>query len=309
MRTWHKTRTWLGQHGNVVLAIASAIATGLLGAALPDLIQKFTPAYTLVSLAALGVIGLSVGQVAVLDKRDKADKELSKDVNSVAKSVLAGQEGPRNSHVSLAAQISDLANQVGMKVGSLLTSETDKFQSIAEDPSAQLILSAEKELLILDLVAGGGTWPDDAMNQILLDEVFTGIMERIEAPQSELVYKRIIQVQDTSTGLKHINNDNLLRHCRDIVRYRGAGRQKRRAVLRIAKQRFPFKFVLIDGKHLILQLQQYDEKQQLSLWGELQITDPTGMLISVFRQIWEEIDYHDDNTRNAAPSDLSTATY
>jgi uncharacterized membrane protein YuzA (DUF378 family) len=300
--------TWLSARGKVVLAIASAIAAGLLGAALSDLVDKLSLGYTLVSLAALGVIGLSAGQLVVIDKHEKSDKELSKDVNSVAKSVLAGQEGPQNSHMSLAAQISDLANQVGMKVGSLLTSETDRFQSIAEDPSAKLILSAEKELLILDFIAGGGTWPDDAMNQILLDQVFTGIMERVKAPQSELVYKRVIQVADTSAGLRYITNANLLRHCHDIVRYRGVSRQQQRAVLRIAKQRFPFKFVLIDGKHLILQLQQYDEKQQLNLWGELQITDPTGRLISVFRQIWDQIDYEENSTRNAVAGDLATST-
>jgi hypothetical protein len=199
-----------------------------------------------------------------------------------------------------------LSSQFGLSVERLLISDTDNYSSVAEDTSAQMIFSAESELLILDLLGEDGGWPDDAMNQKLLDQAFAKIIKLVEAPQSQLTYKRIVQVPDPADGLLRMKNGNLLKHCHNILRVRGQGVATKRAVLRIAKQRFPFKFVMIDQSKLILQLQQYSDGKKLTLWGELQIADPTRNLITIFKQIWDEIDY-DDETRNARPSDLPSS--
>jgi hypothetical protein len=295
------------RHIKVALAVISGLAGAVVGAAFQYLLTDFNPWITIVGLLGLAVSALGATQVAVTESRAKADESISAHAKSIAQSVQESQQAQRDRIADLASRMKEsvdvLVNQFGLRVERLLVSDTDNYSSVAEDSSAQMIFSAESELLILDLLADDGGWPDDAMNQILLDQAFAKIIELVEAPQSQLTYKRIIQVPDPAIGLLNIKNGNLLRHCHDILRVRGRGTAKKRAVLRVAKQRFPFKFVLIDQTKLILQLQQYSDGQKLSLWGELQIADPSRNLIAIFRQIWDEIDY-DDETRNARLTDL-----
>ena len=78
--------------------------------------------------------------------------------------------------------------------------------------------------------------------------------------------------------------------------------------MKVARRRFPFKIILIDDHSLIVQLQEYDSTgRAFHLWGDLLISDPQRELISIFREIWDQID-GDDESRSLTESDLPTSS-
>ncbi len=260
----------------------------------------------MVGLLSLAVAALVASELSRDDSRRRADEQIRDQTKTIATDVRLSlsqyEVDLGNLSDNLINSMYALESQFGLRVGRLLQSEVNSFSSMDEDTSARMILSAKEELRILDVIAENGSWPDDSMNQDILDSVFRQIIHRAETPPHRITYRRIIQASNPSAGLHSVENETLLKHCKEILRLRQQG--GRRSALRIANRRFPFKFVLIDNTGLILQLQEYcGEGNVFRLWGELQISDPGHRLIPVFREIWDQIDDAND-TRHLSISDL-----
>ncbi len=271
---------FLTKQGKLALKVGNVVVGVVLGVVLKDMIQSsFSAIVVIIALLATAILVVLVTQ-----------EEIRAKATEIARDVEDGRDKQHAEIDVLSASLSDsmasLTKQFGLRVEYLLTSEVNKFQSIDQDNSARKILSAEKELLVLDLISKDGCWPDDAMNQGILSDAFGGMISLTESSPS-LFYKRIVQVADLNSGLHNARNPIFIKHCQDILRLRRETED--RAVLKMVRRRFPFKFVLIDNECLILQLQEYDG-DAFKLWGELRIIDPSRSLISIFRKIWDGID-------------------
>jgi hypothetical protein len=191
-----------------------------------------------------------------------------------------------------------------MRVERLLLAELNALHPLDEVASEQMIYSVQRQLYVLDLLSEDGRWPDEATNQDRVGQYFNALVQRIRESSRPLIYKRIFQVPDPTSRLPGIDNKNLIAHCREIL---DLHRERlHRVSMKVARRRFPFKIVLIDDNFLIIQLQEYDSTgKAFQLWGELRICDPQRELISIFREIWDQVD-GDDESRSLTESDLPT---
>jgi hypothetical protein len=297
----------LSQHSKIILAVASLIIGSIFGATAQDIISsRFRLLGAIVAVLSLGIVALVTGQAVVAESRRDSDKELVASANATLdetrKSLREQGKDLQGLSGNLQRRMKSLEAQIGMRVERLLLAEVNSMDVLDEDASAQLIYSVQRRLYVLDLISEDGRWPDEAMNQDLVSQYFTGLAKRIRESSPPLIYKRIFQVPNPNSSFPGITNSNLIDHCREILDLHRD--RLHRVSVRVARQRFPFKIILIDENFLILQLQEYDSAgKAFKLWGELRISDPRRELIPIFREIWDQID-GDDESRSLTESDL-----
>jgi hypothetical protein len=299
------------KHYRITIAIISALTGAVLGAVVQDeLNSSFSFLVAIVGILSLAVFALLVSETAREDSRRHTDQQIRDETTAITEEVKRAHDRQRVEldvlKANLTSSIDALGAQLGLRVGRLLQSELSALSSTHVDTSEQMIREAKGELCILDIIAEDGSWPDECMNQGILDRAFQNMLNRVKDSPPSLTYRRILQVADVSVGLRKVKCPTLLQHCRDILKLRQE--KVRHASLRLAQRRFPFKFVLIDNSGLILQLQEYSgQGDAFILWGELQVSDPGHNLVTIFRQIWDQIDDADD-TRNLNVDDLPDET-
>jgi hypothetical protein len=282
------------KHSSTIRAIGQVVVGTALGVVLKAVIVQSSIGALLVIIGLLSVAIFVIlsNQVTAATERKEADDKITSRTDALTQIVEHSRDGQQADLKALSDRIVNsvvsLESQFGLRVERLLTSEVDQFKTIDEDRSAQMILSARERLCVLDLISEHGYWPDDAMNQSIIGAAFRDMISLTERTPS-LSYKRIVQVADPALGLHNARNPIFIEHCHDIVRLHDI--MGRRAVLRMARRRFPFKLVLIDDEYMILQLQEYDSNgTALRLWGELRVTDPRQSIMPIFNNIWHDID-------------------
>jgi hypothetical protein len=300
---------FLSKHSKVVLALASLITGTIFGAAAHDIINsRFRLLGAIVAVLSLGIVALVTSQAVFAESRRDADKKLVASANATLENARTSiSEQSKELQVfsdNLQRSMKSLEAQFGMRVERLLLAELNAMDPRAEVASERMIYEVQRQLYVLDLLSEDGRWPDEATNQDRVGQYFTALMQRIRESSPPLIYKRIFQVPDPASGLPGIDNKNLIAHCREVL----ALRQERhhRVSMKVARRQFPFKIILIDDNRLIIQLQEYDSAgKAFQLWGELRISDPPQDLLSIFRDIWDQVD-GDGESRNLTEADLPT---
>lgn len=301
---------FLSKHSKVVLALASLITGTIFGAAAQDIVSSRSRLLgAIVAVLSLGIVALVTSQAVFAESRSDADKKLIASANATLedarKSIGEQSKGLQVFSDSLQRSMKSLEAQFGMRVERLLLAELNAMDPLEEVASEQMIYSVQRQLYVLDLLSEDGRWPDEATNQDRVGQYFTALVQRIRESSPPLIYKRIFQVPDPASRLPDIDNKNLIVHCREVL---DLHRERyHRVSMKVARRRFPFKVILIDDNFLIIQLQEYDSTgKAFHLWGELRISDPQRELISIFREIWDQVD-GDDESRSLTESDLPNA--
>jgi hypothetical protein len=273
----------------ILVLTGSALAAAVLGAAAQEVLDsRLRLAAAIVVVVGLVAIGTFATLLFIADARGSADQELRSDVRKLA-------DGQRE----LARTIS---RSIGLHVDTMLMTELNEAKSVADDRTVQMMLGAERELRILDLLLEDGQWPDVVMNQAYQENAFDTFLQIMNRTENPISYMRIVQVIDPASSLRGARTENLVRHCHEILDVQAG--KGHRASLRVTRRRFPFKFILIDDTRLVLQLQEYGgSAEALLIWGEILVTDPGSQLINVFRAIWDEI-VDDPTTRTVTVADL-----
>ncbi|WP_145817364.1 hypothetical protein [Micromonospora sagamiensis] len=283
----------------IVVTASGALIAAILGAATQELLDtRLRLAAAVVVVVSLGTIASIAALMALVESRSTADAELVTEMRT------ATADHDRLTR-SLGNEIRTLSQHIGMRVDTMMLSELNKATSVEDDRTVQLMLTATREIRILDLLLEDGQWPNDAIVQSHQDNAFDAFVEMLRQPVRPVAYKRVIQVSDPANSLRRARTGRLLKHCRDIL----ALQQEKghRASLRVTRRRFPFKFILVDDTGLVLQLQEYGgHGEELRVWGEVLVVDPGSQLIGVFRDIWDEI-VDDPTTRTVTAADLPTA--
>jgi len=301
----------LTQHSKVILALASLIIGAIFGAAAGDIISSsFRLLGAVAVVLSLAVVALITSQAVLTESRRDADKKLVASADATLEDARKSI-GEQNKELqvfsgNLQRSMKSLEAQFGMRVERLLLAKLNAMDPVDEVASEQMIYSVQRQLYVLDILSEDGRWPDEATNQDRVSQYFTALVRRIRDSSSPLIYKRIFQVPDPASRLPEIGNENLVVHCREVL---ALHRERlHRVSMKVARRRFPFKMILIDDHSLIVQLQEYDSTgKAFHLWGDLLISDPQRELISIFREIWDQID-GDDESRSLTESDLPTSS-
>ncbi|GAA0496491.1 hypothetical protein Ade02nite_17070 [Paractinoplanes deccanensis] len=254
-----------GRTSVVVLTLASAFAGAILGAVVQNEINgPRRPLEMAVGLLGLTVIGLSAAVVAMTRSTQHAVEGLS--------------------------QILDITVRCQM------LQDVNRYRAPGDDLVVRAFQEAEREILVLDRVTDEGVRPDVQMQSNVMAWHLDAILDRVE--KAGIRYRRYCQVPDTSKpfggdqpGLQAENT--FVRHCLRMCEMHAAGRD---VSLRVTPTTFPYKFLIVDRKILILQLQELRETDD-GRWEprtrcELVISDPRGQLIQHFLAMWVELEGH-----------------
>lgn len=294
------------RRGAVILTIASASAGAVLGAA----VQSWsTSALRLTGITAaslsLLVIGLSastlardrilaVNQGELLNQSDRIYQMVVAALSSVESDAASRADDIRRSIVAL-------SRQFGVQVTFQSIREINTNASVATDPSSALMLSASHEILVLDWLSQDGVWPDESMDRQYMSEHQAAVIEHVRSLGNSVTYKRICQVDDVSAPLWGVGTPEMFQHLRDMQSLHDV--ESMRVVVKFAEKKFPYKFLIIDREGLILQLQEFDDRGRLAIWGELIIRDPTRHFIDPFLAIWQDME-DAPRTRTITAQDL-----
>jgi hypothetical protein len=98
-----------------------------------------------------------------------------------------------------------------------------------------------------------------------------------------------LQVDDLRAPFAHAKSEVMLDHLQKMFLLRTEDRH--RVSVKVARKQFPYKFIIIDRRSIVLQLQQYDEiGENLIIWGEIVFTHASDELLKIFLEVWHDIE-------------------
>jgi hypothetical protein len=254
-----------GQSALVVLTLSSAFAGAILGAVVQNEITGPRRLLDMVVLLlCLTVIGLAAAVVAMSRSTQRS--------------------------------VDDLFKVLDITVRCQMVKDANRYRSPSDDMVVRAFQEAQREILVLDRVTDSGVRPDTGMQSNVMAWHLDAILDRVE--KAGIRYRRYCQVPDTAspfpfaTGQSHSEN-TFARHCVRMGEMNSAGRD---VSLRVTPTSFPYKFLIIDRKVLILQLQELCEtdenEREPRTMCELVISDPRGQLIQHFLGMWVQLEGH-----------------
>src|ERR687885_1581126 len=307
----------LSQRGQVILAVSGAAAGTVFGAVVQTQVESpLNLAYLTLAVLCLLVIGLTTtlvgaidtskqSQEAVLRRIEATSSELRDVVSSSTREVERSLTASRADLRTLVAEageetrefLLDLSRQASLRVRSQSVAETNRYRSPDEDLVVRAFRRAHHEILALDRLTSTGVRPDVAIDPEKMRWHLDAIEERVQAG---VRYHRMLQVDDgwlrrpfqaLRKTIEGNGQENVFaRHC---ARVAGLTSTRPDVVLKVARYFFPYKFLIIDGKTLILQLHQAERlagSVEPRTLCELVINDPQEAFIGQFVKMWRAVD-------------------
>lgn len=236
------------------------VAAGVAGYAWGGFFHNWTNLLSVISVLAFSAIFLFLKQIS----RFRADG------TTIKKIVEAdGRE--------IKQKLDHLREQSGFEALYSKSSEV----SADNNPFYDVMTNAEEEILIYDTSLGVG-----GAEVTLQDEV----LERTLSTYLDLVerggnYHRVLQTNGESLDGKLETVDGAYAaHFSDVLQL---GNHPR-AGLTATNSTLSNMFTIVDGKYVILDIHKVTSKGDFEVVGELIIRDPTGKLVAVFKNLYEE---------------------
>lgn len=204
----------------------------------------------------------------------------------------------------LERNIALLRDQFGVTVDCQLLKDVNARHSTREDPVSQVMMEAQHEILVVDLIPASGIRSDWSMRSDLARSHLQSVLDRVKEVPGEIAYRRVCQVQTFTQPLARVQDDVFREHCIETL---GLKAQIGTCVsLKISPVVYPYKFFIVDRQVLILQLNSIGENGVFAMERELIIRDPGGELVSVFLELWNELVEH-PGTRSVVRGEFSPA--
>ncbi|WP_204055836.1 hypothetical protein [Microbispora corallina] len=228
-----------------------------------------------IALTALGLLSLvTLAAVAMLGSREQALKAVER-------------------------QMSDLIRQSGMRVELQHIDKIRKFTNLEADPLTQLLVGARKSIHVLDFISRDGEWPDSGVNREHMRKHHEAVLRHVRQSMPSIAYRRICQVEVNEAGrgdgptvkpFASAGRTEALDHYLAMLRLRQELDDPTMVSIRVAAQRYPYKFIIVDGRSLVLSLQHFDRHRNLQLLGELIVLDAKADFLEVFMQMWRDLE-------------------
>lgn len=274
-----------GAHGRaVVRRVAAGVASATVGALLGTAMHEYTN--TSFRLLVAIAIAISIVLIAVII----ALLTISRDADQIEKAIADRASSERERVLD---GLRSLEQQVGVQVKCQAVSDLNLRSAAADDLVVQAIAAARREILIVDIASASGQRPDVTVKRTIMRGHFEAINHQVS---KGLTYKRVSQVEDVSRGLDGVDDEAFLRHCVTICDLRESRRAK--ATLKVTRLRFPYEFIIIDERIIVVQLHQVQNAERLT-WCEMIVSDPGKDMIDIFLEMWNEL-YDSEFSRTLA---------
>lgn len=266
------------------------IAVAVAGAGLGVVIDRLTKGTAVIPALSVFIVSLAV--IALFF----AFEDQSRNMSNLRDLTASGT-------TELGLQLAELKRHLSIDVTFQAVRDLNTFPDISSDIVAQAMLSAKRELLVVDLLPASGTRPDKSMRPDLIEAQWEAML-RLPENNPGLSYKRLCQVHTSGVSLAVPPlEQTFATHCAgmlDLKQKLGA-----RVSLRFAPMRYPYKFMIVDGNTLILELHTYEsDGADPVVDKELVIRDAKGSLSDVFRAMWDDLADRPE-TRTAVRADLA----
>jgi hypothetical protein len=273
----------------ILATYSKRIAVAVAGAVLGVVIDRLTKGTA--GISALSLLVVVIALIALFF----AFEEQSANMNGLRDLAISDTS-------ELHLHLAELQRLLSVQVSFQAVRDLNTFSDISSDVVAQAMLAAKRELLVVDLLPSSGTRPDASMRSDLLEAQWDAML-RLPLDHPHLSYKRLCQVHTTGASLVTPPLEpTFAAHCSgmlDLKEQLGA-----RVSLRLAPMRYPYKFMIVDGDTLILELHRYEsDGADPVVDKELVIRDAKGVMIDVFRAMWDDLADRPE-TRTVVRTDL-----
>jgi hypothetical protein len=193
--------------------------------------------------------------------------------------------------------LDDFAQVFDITIRSQSVRAVNSYRSPADDLVVHAFRHAKEEILSLDQLTDQGVRPDIQIHPNVMSWHLEAILERVKS--ADVRYVRYCQVSDTTRPFPFATENNsdapaenaFAEHCIGMCELQATGHN---VSLRIAPNVFPYKFLIIDGSTLILQLQELcdvgQDVKEPRTRCELVIQDPRKILINQFMDMWKQLE-------------------
>lgn len=284
-------RRLVGRRALAAIAAAVGVFAGaILGALFDSSIRDIT---VLVAVVATVTVLTLVVFTAVL--------------SGLAQSVEDHRGGTGTALNNLKKEFTALRDSLGQTVEYQVIEDLNhRVKSTTEDPVTRAILSARLEILVLDVVDESGERPAHAMSDDLTEEFLDVLLRHVDETKT-VEYHRICQMDDPRDKLPTASQ-HYYRHLTAMCQRRADNDY--RFSVKAATVRYPVKFMLIDRRILMLQMNRYDRtpRRGREAWSELLFSDAEQALVTAFYDMWRDVDT-DSHTRGLTEVDIAGPKY
>ncbi|MGQ0576057.1 MAG: hypothetical protein ACT4RN_17880 [Pseudonocardia sp.] len=270
-----------------VIGSAGVVCGAVLGTAMQDYATG-DPQFRLLALAVVALAVVLIGVTVALGV-------FARDAAQVEKSIIADAVRERQ---ALLASLWSLEVQIGVQVWSQSVVALNKQASAAEDVVIRAIGEAEESILVLDIATSSGFRPDNNLNPRVLRDHFAAILARADAG---VKYQRMSQVDNVERGYLGLRDGVFLEHCR-AIRERQEN-DSGRAVLKVTRLRYPYEFIVVDERIIIIQLHKLMDNGERTTWCEVVVSEPGQELVATFMSMWNDL-FHGKDSRTPSLDEI-----
>jgi len=184
-------------------------------------------------------------------------------------------------------RITDVDRKVSIEVH-YMDRETSESEVAMYREFKRLIMEAHTSILVVNSFLVEDSESFDPNAQKARDEYYKALLDKAD---HDVEYRRILQVKSDESTLKELHhNEDHIKHFEEIIK-------RIDTHPKIALKRAPAKrlstFLLIDGEHLIWQINEVvmkKERQYMRLHGAFVITDPQRKITTHFLEYYSRLD-------------------
>jgi len=201
--------------------------------------------------------------------------------------------------------IEEISDHPGLEVNLQRVEDLREGRSLEDDSVSRVMLSAKDEVLVADMGMAYGE-PSHAVPAELLQQHYRGMLDRARESAS-FTYHRIYQLDNPAHWPASFGDSFLLEHFRTMCEL--SRELDDRVLLRVTARIFPYTWIVVDRRTVILELYQYDNRWEdkdgaPTYTRGLIVTDSDGSLVGEYLDMWRRLNNH-RLTRTPTVAELS----
>jgi hypothetical protein len=288
--------------GTAFTLIAPTVGMQILGPSPPWYYQVTFYGLLLLIFGSLALIVYLLGRLA--RETHQSHDELRSSTEELHKPLRSNIEELQS---LLRSSVEELRSRIGITIEYVYADPKHGGRRIVYSKAREVVEKAKKQILVLTLINEGDKSKDDEETQREIDKYYEALLERVT--KGHVIYRRIVQIPDKKTLKDLVPDTDYRQHFHRMLDI-----QEGNPTL-INLQKAPVRrqttFVLIDGTHLIWQINERLDSGEWQMHGIFIIEDPRREITQYFETFFDTMRKKIDIERDDLPerNDLSSHSH